>query len=105
MVGGGWGGKLGLRTPSLGANPVSTSSSLPYFHFRGFSRRTDLLEHSHVNFPGCNPLACGYSMGRNKKPAFWLEASTLVGMVIRPRNLMPSLYSYSYVKLSVLGMG
>ena len=75
-----------------------------YSYFRGFPRNMVLLEHFHIDFSGCNSLTHGYSTGR-RKPAFWLEVSTLARMVIRPRNLMPSLYSCPLYKVVCLGHG
>ena len=60
------------------------------------------LEHFHVVCSGCSPLTHGYSVGR-RKPAFWLEISTLAGMVIRPRNLMPLFVSVLIQKVVSLG--
>ena len=94
---------LFIWTLSLGANLMSTSLLSLYFHFKGFSRSIVLLGHFHVHCSGYNPWACSYHLGRTK-PVFWLEVSTLTRMVIRPRNLMPSLYSCLHTKLSVLGM-
>lgn len=75
-----------------------------YFHFRGNSRSVIIPEDFHVSCSSCNSLSCGYSI-RRRKIAFWLEASTLARMVIRPRNLMLSFCSYSHTKLSFLGTG
>lgn len=88
---------LFIRTLSFGAQLVRSWLSL-YPRFRGSSRSMVLLEHFQVECLGSNPLARGLSTKR-RKPAFWLQVSTIARMVMRPRNLMSSLYSCLHTKL------
>nr|XP_025716033.1 heat shock factor-binding protein 1-like protein 1 isoform X2 [Callorhinus ursinus] len=78
-------------TPTLPLPPGATlhhrSLSLAGEEKRGSSRSMVLLEHLHANCSGCNPLACGYSMGR-RKPAFWLEVGPLARMVHEPLDTL-----------------
>ena len=96
---------LFIGTLSLCEFSEYTLSFLPLLLFQGlFEKNMPLLEHFHIDFSGCNSLTHGYSTGR-RKPAFWLEVSTLARMVMRPRNLMPSLYSCPLYKVVCLGHG
>ena len=69
-----------------------------YFHSRGFSK-SSLIACQLLRLPSSSPWLLF-----EEKNACLLTGSTLAGMVIRPRNLKPSLYSCPYTKLSVLGI-